>query len=295
MILLTTTSDAIQVITGAAVVNTVVHSSWVDNASGIITPGRLNSVIATAATTSVVPSPAASTVRNLKFLTVRNTNAATSQTVTIQHTDGTNVVPLWFGVLPAGYTVQVDERGIVTIFTNGGIPLSTVGIGSLYNASVASVSAGYAADTYLVGSQIVIPSSRPRVGTKYRCKFDMTKTAAGTATAIATLRYGTLGTTGDAGICTFTFAAGTAVADVGEFEIVANFRTIGTGTTAVVQGTINLVSNLSTTGLTNASKVITVTSAGFDSTTGSYIGVSFNGGASFSGTNTQVEAELSAL
>src|SRR6266446_3421873 len=56
-----------------------------------------------------------------------------------------------------------------------------VGAG-LSNASVATVSAGYAADTYLAGSAIAIPAAGGwRVGTIYNCSFDMVKTAAGVA------------------------------------------------------------------------------------------------------------------
>jgi hypothetical protein len=163
--------------------------------------------------------------------------------------------------------------------------------------STADVSAGYAADTYLAGSSIAAPSTGFLAGTRYSCTFDMVKTAAGTATPTVIIRIGTAGAIGDAAICTFTFAAGTAAVDTGTFVVTAHFRTVGGGTVAVVSGTCECRHALAATGLvsTGASGQgqIQVTSSGFDSTpAGSFIGISFNGGASFSGTNKVVEAEL---
>lgn len=164
------------------------------------------------------------------------------------------------------------------------------------NGSVAAVSAAYAADTYLAGSALTIPTAGGwRVGTTIRWTFDMVKTAAGVATFIITLRMGTLGTTGDAAIMTFTFAAGTAAVDTGQFDVIATFRTIGSGTSAVIQGIAKVVHHLAATGLVSTgasgSGIIVGTSAGFNSTTQTIIGLSVNGGAAFSGTNTLVAAD----
>jgi hypothetical protein len=163
----------------------------------------------------------------------------------------------------------------------------------LYASAVASVSAAYAADTYLAGSAITIPAAGSwRVGTILKWQFDMTKTAAGAATPILTVRMGTLGTTGDAAIATLTWAAGTAAVDTGTFDITAIFRTIGAGTAAVLQVMGRCTHHLAATGLvsTGASGtgIILATSAGFNSTTQTIIGLSFNGGASFAGTSTYV-------
>src|SRR4029077_956580 len=102
MILLTSASDAISVVT-SSVANTDVHASWVDNLSGAITPGRTNTAsITSATTTTVVASPAASTQRNVKTITIRNRHASTSQDVTVKHTDGTNNLELIKASLSAG-------------------------------------------------------------------------------------------------------------------------------------------------------------------------------------------------
>jgi len=110
MILLTSTSDQLQVITSAAV-TVDVHSSWVDTLGSNITPGRTNTNISTAATTTVTGSPAGSTERNVKTLHVRNRHASLSTDVTVQHTDGTTIVRLFKTTLYAGGMLQMTDQG----------------------------------------------------------------------------------------------------------------------------------------------------------------------------------------
>jgi hypothetical protein len=111
MILLTSTSDKLQIVTSAAAAIDV-HASWVDNTATAVTPGRTNSTITTAATTVVVGTPAASTQRNVKTLHVRNKHATASTDVTVQHTDGAIVVELYKATLVAGGMLQyVDDEG----------------------------------------------------------------------------------------------------------------------------------------------------------------------------------------
>jgi hypothetical protein len=165
------------------------------------------------------------------------------------------------------------------------------------NASTAAVSAGYASDTYLAGSSVTINTAGAwRAGGAYHLIFDMAKTAAGVATPILTVRMGTLGTTADASILVLTFPAGTAAIDTGIFEVWLNFRSVGSGTSAVIQGVAEVRHNQVTTGLVNtvtgSTEVIVGTSAGFASTTQTILGVSFNGGTAFSGTNTLCQAQL---
>lgn len=165
------------------------------------------------------------------------------------------------------------------------------------NASVAAAAAAFAADTYLSGSSIQIPTAGDwRVAQQYRCQFDMTKTAAGVGAFTVNVRMGTAGAIGDASVLSLAFAVGTAAIDSGEFELLINFRTVGGGTAAVVAGTIKCWHALAATGLvsTGASGfgMITGTSAGFASTTQTFIGLSINGGAAFSGTNTIVQSTL---
>src|ERR1700690_4154779 len=101
MILLTSTSDIIQVITGRAL-NLDVHASYVDVSGVTVTRSRLNTAISTATTTTVVASPASSSERNLKTLIVSNRDTASSNVVTVQHTDGSIVIRLIKLTLLAG-------------------------------------------------------------------------------------------------------------------------------------------------------------------------------------------------
>jgi len=55
MLILSSTSDIIRVVTSAAA-DVDVHASWVDNASGTITPGRTNTAPITTATTTTKSS-----------------------------------------------------------------------------------------------------------------------------------------------------------------------------------------------------------------------------------------------
>lgn len=164
------------------------------------------------------------------------------------------------------------------------------------NSSTTSASGAYASDTYLAGSSCVVAAGDFKAKGQYRCVFDMVKTAAGTGTFAINVRIGTAGTTGDTSRMTFTFGAGTAAADTGMFEVIVNWRSVGSGTSAVISGICRAVHNLATTGLFNnaaAFVIVGTVSGGFDSSTATTIGLSVNGGTSFSGTNTVVQATLS--
>jgi hypothetical protein len=111
MLLLTSTSDIIRIVTGAAA-DVDVHASYVDNAAGTITPGRTNTAaITTATTTTIVGSPAASTQRNVKHINITNSHATASTQVTVQHFDGTTSEDLMGVTLLAGENLIFDETG----------------------------------------------------------------------------------------------------------------------------------------------------------------------------------------
>jgi hypothetical protein len=163
------------------------------------------------------------------------------------------------------------------------------------NASV-GLQSGFSTDTYLTGSSCLIPDSSLQAKSMYRCRFQVVKTAAGVATPIINIRIGTAGTTADTSRGTLTWTAQTAAADEGVFEVFATFRTVGSGTSAVLQTLINRTHRLSVTGLGGANSVSEpeiATSGGFDSTVSSLIiGISVNGGASAAWTVNLVQAEL---
>lgn len=201
-------------------------------------------------------------------------------------TNGTNGLGVPAGGTAGQVLAKIDSTDNNTQWIT---PLKAV-----YNQSVAQQGAGFSTDTYLTGSSIAIPSGALKVGSRYHLVFDVSKTAAGTAAPVITIRFGTNGTTADTARLTFTFLAQTAAADIGTFEVWVTFRTVGSGTSAVIQGTAQVRHRLQTTGLQNlVSTTLQVTSGGFDSTVAnSIIGASVNAGASAAWTVQLVQAEL---
>jgi len=114
VLLLASTSDLLRVITSAAITQDV-HASWVDVSGSAVTPGRTNTLITTATTTTVVAGPASSTYRTVKTLTIRNRHASTSGDVTVIHSDGTNIPELVKVTLLAGDALHYDEHNGWTV------------------------------------------------------------------------------------------------------------------------------------------------------------------------------------
>jgi opacity protein-like surface antigen len=288
MLLLTATTDKLQLTTSVATnVDVVAAFVDIDTAEPPVvqnTTGKQLTAISTATTTDIVAAPAASQTRNVKHLTIRNKSTGTSNDVTVIFDANGTDYELIKVTLKAGETLEFIE----------GIGFYVVGTATpgLENCSTASQT-GFSSDTYLTGSNILLPVGAPLVGTTYRLTFDITKTGAGTATPICQLRFGTAGTTADTSRVTFTWGAGTAAADVAKVTIDATFRSVGSGTSAVLVGAARLTNNLASTGFTTVLKNIVTVSSGFDSTVAnSYIGASWNGGASAAHTVQMVQAEL---
>jgi hypothetical protein len=114
MLLLASTSDLLRIITGQAV-TVDVHASWADLNGTTVTPGRTNTPITTATTTTVVGSPASLTYRTVKTLCARNRHASSTVDVTVVHTDGTNAMELVKATLAAGDALHYDEHAGFTV------------------------------------------------------------------------------------------------------------------------------------------------------------------------------------
>lgn len=111
MLLLTATTHSLRIVTGSAG-DIDVHTSWVDNASGVITPGSLPTPnISTAATTTIVAAPAASTQRNIKHVNIFNAHATISNQVTVHVFDGTNPTDQITVTLLPGESLVFNEVG----------------------------------------------------------------------------------------------------------------------------------------------------------------------------------------
>ena len=194
MILLTGTSDALRITTSSAATLDV-HTSWVDNLAGSITPGRTNTQISTATTTTVVGSPAASTQRAVESLTVRNTHASLSVDVTVVHTDGTTVVSIYKITLGPGEGVAYDKSSFAWA------PTTTSTVSALIAAALPSMySPAAVGQWYMNPLTTAIRTLAPTLNRLYLypifsgptgCsidRFDVTTTISGTATAVA--RFG---------------------------------------------------------------------------------------------------------
>jgi hypothetical protein len=116
MLLLTSSSDQLQVVTAVAAAIDI-HASWVDitPSTSTIVPGRLNTSLTTPSTASVAGSPAASTQRNVKALHVFNKDASATCGVTLQTVDATGTYPFFSASLTPGSMIEVTDMGGIRV------------------------------------------------------------------------------------------------------------------------------------------------------------------------------------
>lgn len=146
--------------------------------------------------------------------------------------------------------------------------------------------------TYLDGSALAVPVGGLTAGAKLRWKFNMTKTAAGTASSTIDIAFGTTGTTSDTARVSFTKPGGSAAIDEGQVTIEALVKSVSA--TGVVVGEMVVVHNLASTGhMTIPVATVNAVSSGFDNTSESLIaGICITTGASDAITIDMVSAEL---
>lgn len=142
---------------------------------------------------------------------------------------------------------------------------------SVRNASTSSQTIS-AATAYVVNSTLAIPTGKLRLGSVLRWRLAVTKTAAGTTAGCAIIvKLGTLGTTSDTSVLTFTFGTPTAAADTAYFDIEVVCRGPLTAS-GVLAGIARMTHNLAATGFsTLPGEAISVVSSAFDVTTASLI------------------------
>jgi len=306
VLILHATTDIIRVVTGSAAdIEPAVSLMETDNAAPPVVQDIPNlgplASITTATTTTIADCTTANRRRNVKHISLYNNHASQETTCRVEFSDGTLVAVLANVNLLAGELLLYTQGGIWLHYDSNGVPYpSNIPNSNVYNASVVAQT-GFATDTYLTGSSIRIPVGQlAKVKSLYVCTFDVVKTAAGTAAPTVILRVGTAGAVGDTARLTFTFPAQSAVVDTGRFRVAAAFRTIGSGTSAVLQGLAELQHNLAATGLATVNPAgfvpLQVTSGGFDSTVANlFLGLSVNGGASAAWTTQLVESRMNGL
>lgn len=146
MLNLASTSDLIRIVTSAAA-QIEVHTSWGDWNGSAITLGRQNTpAITTATTTTIVPSPGASTVRNVKHMNITNDHATLTCVVTVEHTDGTNITELMAFTLLPGENMIFNEEGRWAHRDANGAEYPPAGKGSYDGFSIGFMKSGTAPD-----------------------------------------------------------------------------------------------------------------------------------------------------
>lgn len=208
-----------------------------------------------------------------------------------------------FSTIAATGNVASSSTTTGTVVVTGGVGISGAAyLGSLVLPGSANVQRGYnnfstAGDTpaattrtYLTGSAITITAGQIIVGTVFRWRFAMTKTAAGSAASTIDIAFGVTGTTTDAAQVSFTKPAGTAAADEGWVEVQAIVKT--NGASGVVVGTFRMIHNLAATGhMVIPCAVVTTTSSTFNTLLPTNIGLCITTGASDAITVSQCSAE----
>ena len=159
------------------------------------------------------------------------------------------------------------------------------------NSANASQGAGFAADTYVTNSGLLIPSFGMKAGMLFRWLITASKTAAGTAAAVYTVRIGAAQSTADTARLTLTASvAQTAAVDNGHLIVTAQVRNVGAA--GVIAGAASWAK--SQAGTAGFGGSIDGVSSSFDNSAlaGQYVGLSINGGASAAWTLTSVHSEL---
>lgn len=87
MIVLDGTTDILELLTTAAV-STDYYVAYADLTSTTFVAGQSDGNVASATTTTILSAPAASTQRQVKYVSIRNRSALSSQTVTVKHDVG---------------------------------------------------------------------------------------------------------------------------------------------------------------------------------------------------------------
>ena len=144
-------------------------------------------------------------------------------------------------------------------------------------------------DTYVTGSGIQIPSFGVHAGMQFVWNIGVTKTAAGVAASVVTLRTGATKTVTDTSRLALTATTvQTAAIATGILIVVATVRSVGAA------GTLNAAYSVAGPAALGGGHA--ATSAGFDTTTalaaGQYIGLSISPGAAGIWTFSNVNARL---
>lgn len=155
------------------------------------------------------------------------------------------------------------------------------------NWSVASQGPGFATDTYITNSGLLIPSCGMQAGMAFRWWVTWSKTAAGVATPILIVRTGANQTTADTARVTLTGQAATAAVSGGVMLVTCFVRSVSAS--GVLVASFGFAA-----GVLGPGGGIDGVGATFDNSAmaGLYVGLSLNAGASAAWTVSSVNGEL---
>lgn len=121
MIILDSTTRSLEVVLGGAITTNQlpIVASFVDNTTTTYTPGSSNTATNSTTPVTAVAAPAASTQRQVKLLTIINTDTAAA-TVTVQYNDNSTLRVLFKVALAMGDNlVYTDGEGFRVVDSNG--------------------------------------------------------------------------------------------------------------------------------------------------------------------------------
>lgn len=207
-----------------------------------------------------------------------------------------------------GWTLTGGDVSIVATGATGTVTLTAGASGSISTASpfvfpgsankqrffnnfsTATQTPGATTRTYVTGSNIAFTAGQIIVGTTFRWRLNMTKTAAGTAATTFDIAFGTAGTTADTARVSFSKPGGTTAADEGWVTIEAIVNT--NSASGVVIGEFTMIHNLAATGHALIPCVVVSTTSGtFNTTTVTNVGLCITTGASDAITILQVSTQ----
>jgi hypothetical protein len=121
VVTLDATTESLEVTTSAAV-STDYAVSYVDNASGTVTPGSSHGNISTATTTAVLAAPGASTQRAVTAVSVCNVGTTSTQTVTVKHDTSATERVIYRAAIGPSECLTADNTGAWSVANAAGVP-----------------------------------------------------------------------------------------------------------------------------------------------------------------------------
>ena len=210
--------------TSATTVNCTIFGDQIASAADAYQCLYQGQLPSSATTLYTSPGSTATLISNIHLF---NTGT-TVQTVTLYRggTGSSNQIAS-FQIPPSGTAVY--EAGVGwQVYSQGGLLYGTsVGPGGQGTSPTSMQSLTASSANLVLGSSIALITNALSVGSRYRFIVNLVKTAAGTNTWTAALKWGTANTTADAAVATWTSGTNTAALDAGILIIEATVTTLG--------------------------------------------------------------------